>query len=253
MTLASRKRTLIGILVLAILLHLSTAVFFIRTPPDLSISELFALIGSAAAVFVSFLASVLFIHLFRRSPSVSVFFMTLSFLLLSLDGLKYAQVLAADQALSELGVILSRILIAGNLLWVSALAGAGLYAGGVRMQRHGTAIVFVTALVATLAASIPLDTGMLPVNLVHSAVLRASLDVIIALFATMAVLNYVYTAFNDRSTRRLWSALSVGLIAVGREGLFHWIEPPAVLGSTALLVAGATIFALRHYREQILG
>lgn len=169
------------------------------------------------------------------------------------DGLKLAQLLAVAQSLPRVSVVLSRVLIAGNLLWVSALAGAGLYAGGVRMQRHGTAIVSVLALVAILATAVPLDTGTLPENLIHSTGLRASLDVIIAMFAAIAVLNYVYAAVNDRSARRLISALAVAVIAFGREGLFYLTDPLPMISSAAMLVAGAIVFAFQHYREQILG
>jgi len=228
-------------------------VLFLRDPPSLSLAQLFSAGATALAVVLGVLFGALFLRLFRRNPSVSVFFVTISFLLIGTDSFKFVQLIALSQTFPQVAVVLSRVLIATNLLWVSALAGAGLYAGGVRMQRHGTAIVSVVALVGVLAAAIPLDTGTMPENLVYDTVLPASLDVIVAMFSLMAVLNYVYAAVNDRSSRRLVAALAVALIAFGREGLFHWIEPLPVLLSAVLLLTGAILFALQHYREQILG
>lgn len=253
MTLASRKRTLIGMLILIIAIDTAIAMLFLRDPPTLSVSQLFSVVAASLAVVPGVLAGALFIRLFRRNTSVSVFFVTLSFLLIGVDGLKLLQLVALSQAFPRIAVIISRLLIGANLLWVSALAAAGLYAGGVRMQRHGTAMLSMAALVGVLAAAIPLDTGTIPNNLVFDTVLPASLDGIVAMFATMAVLNYVYAAVNDRSSRRLIAALAIALIAFGREGLYHWIEPLPVLVSLVALIAGTVTFALQHYREQILG
>ncbi len=221
--------------------------------PGFSVSQILASAGATITIILGLLLSVIFARLFRSSPSIPVFFVTFFFILLMVDGFKFAQILAVSRARPDLSVLFSRFLIGGHLLGVISLAGAGLYAGSARLQRHGSAIAVVIAVVAILAASVPLDAGSLPDHLVHATGLRASLEVVAAIFAGIAVLNFVYAAIHEWSARRLVAAIAVAAIVAGREVLFYLVNPVAIVVGGALLLAGAILFALQYFREQILG
>jgi hypothetical protein len=245
--------TTIVLFFVVFLLNAAISVWFVRLQPTLTIPRLLAVSTALITVVAGLVFSVVFIRIFRRNPSVSVFLVTLSFTLVMVDGVKLVQIIAIAEALPRVSALASRMIIGGHLAWIAALSGAGLYSGGVRMQRHGVAIAIVLAICTILAGTVPIETEALPDNLVHATGLRSSVEVVVAILGCIAVINYVFAAISDRSARRLLSALAIALIVVGREGLFYSIEPVVVLVSCGMFVAGAIVFASQHYREQMIG
>jgi hypothetical protein len=133
-----------------------------------------------------------------------------------------------------------------------ALFGGGLYAGGVRMQRHGTAMGVATLIAVGMSWMIPVDTAVLPPHLVYPAGLRSSLDATLLLLVVVSVINYLQAVITRQEWRRLVGVVAVAMIATGREMLFYLTSPVAVVVAAALLIAGAILFAGQNYRDLLL-
>ncbi|MFW5826816.1 MAG: hypothetical protein ACOCU4_01925, partial [Alkalispirochaeta sp.] len=135
---------------------------------------------------------------------------------------------------------------------VMALFGAGLYAGGLRMQRHGTAILVGGIIAVALSWSIPIDTSVLPDHLVYRAGIRSSLQATLFLLLAVAVVNYVQASINNGNPRQLISAGAIAALAMGRELLFYRVEPVWLAVGSLLVVTGGIVFAGQNYRDFLL-
>ena len=257
MTLTARNLSLrLGLVVMvAAVAAASTAFVWAMTgrgafvSADLTVNQLFAVVGAGFSTLLGFFFAAVYLRMFRRTPSLSVFFVIWFFLAMMFDVSKLGQVFVPASPWPQFAPLVARISIFGHIVGVMALFGAGLYAGGVRMQRHGTAM-FVGAVIAFgLSWSIPIDTSALPSHLVYHAGMRASLQATLVLLLTIAVLNYVQAAVHHGHPRQLISALAVALMATGRELLFYQIQPVWILVGMVALIAGAIVFAGQNYRD----
>ncbi|MCG8479110.1 MAG: hypothetical protein MI724_08455 [Spirochaetales bacterium] len=219
------------------------------TVGDLSLDQLLALSAVIVNCLLGFVFSLVYMRLFRRTPSLSVFFVTWFFLLMSFDASKIGQILLPVSPWPQFAPVVARVTIFGHIIGVVSLFGAGLYAGGVRMQRHGTAMFVVAMIALALSASIPIDTSSLPPHLVYEAGMRSSLQATLVLLLVVAVVNYVQAAVGKQDYRQLMSALAVALVAAGREMLFYFIEPLWLVAGAAALVVGGVLFAAQNYRD----
>jgi hypothetical protein len=219
------------------------------SPTRISVNELLAIIGASVSAGLGLLMALVYLGLFRRTPALSVFFVTWFFLTMAFDVFKYGQIILPASPWPQLTAEISRVGIFGHLTGVMAIFAAGLYAGGVRMQRHGTAIIVASLIALGLSWSIPIDTGSLPANLIHRAGIGTSLQATLVLLIAVSVVNFVHAAVNSGNPRGLITAGAVALLATGREILFYRVEPLSMaLGAVAVL-AGGILFAGQNYRD----
>lgn len=252
MTMATRNLTLRLALLVAAGILVAGAVALVRFPVAPSAAEWMAVTAAATAALLGFTISAIYIRLFRRSPAISVFFVTWYLLLLVLDAVKIAQLILPVVGWPQFAPLVSRVSLFGHILGVMALFGGGLYAGGVRMQRHGTAMGVATLIAVGMSWMIPVDTAVLPPNLVYPAGLRSSLDATLLLLVVVSVINYLQAVITRQEWRRLVGVVAVAMIASGREMLFYLTSPVAVVVAAALLIAGAILFAAQNYRDLLL-
>lgn len=220
--------------------------------PQVELRQLPAAGAALAASLAGLFSSALYLRLFRRTPSLAVFFVIWFYLAMVPDGLKLFQLILPYSSWPQLAPVVSRLGLLAHLLGVMALFAAGLYAGGVRMQRHGTAI-FIAGLIALgLSWSIPIDTATLPPHLVFNAGIRSSMRVTIILFLVLAVLNFVQAGVSAGGARRYGTAATVAALAVGRELLFYSVDLMVLGAGLALFVTGMVVFAVLNYRDFLL-
>jgi hypothetical protein len=229
---------------------LQGAYFF--SPLQLSLDVLLAVTGTIITAGLGFVLAAAYLRLFRRTPALSVFFVTWFFLTMILDVLKLGLVFLPVAPWPQLASEFSRAVTFGHVSGVMALFGAGLYAGGLRMQRHGTAIVVGGIIAVALSWSIPIDTSYLPEYLVYRAGIRSSLQATLFLLLAVAVINYVQASINNGNPRQLISALAIAALAVGRELLFYRVEPLWIGIGAFLVVVGGIVFAGQNYRDFLL-
>lgn len=220
--------------------------------PPMSVDQLLAAGAAVVAGAISLVGGAVYTRMFRRSTSLSVFFVTFSLILSVLDVTKLLQLVLVVTPWPQLSPAVSRVSILGHLAGVLALFTAGLYAGGVRMQRHGTAIVVGLGLTAALSWAIPIDVSDLPDHLVHETGIRSSLEAAVFVLLGAAVLNYVQAAIVNRDNRQLFGALAVALIATGREFLYYLTMPIALLIGAIAMTLGVILFAARNYRDSLI-
>lgn len=218
-------------------------------PTRISVNELLAIIGASISAGLGLLLAVVYLGLFRRTPALSVFFVTWFFLTMVFDIFKYGQIILPASPWPQLTAEISRVGIFGHLAGVMAIFAAGLYAGGVRMQRHGTAIIVASMIALGLSWSIPIDTGTLPANLMHRAGIGTSLQATLVLLIAVSVVNFVHAAMESGNPRGLITAGAVALMATGREILFYRVEPLWIVLGGAGVLAGGIIFAGQNYRD----
>ncbi len=219
---------------------------------QLSLDSLLAVTGTFITVGLGFVLAAAYLRLFRRTPSLSVFFVTWFFLMMIMDVFKLGMVFLPVAPWPQLSSEFSRTVTFGHVTGVMALFGAGLYAGGLRMQRHGTAILVGGIIAVALSWSIPIDTSALPDHLVYRAGIRSSLQATLFLLLAVAVVNYVQASINNANPRQLISAGAIAALAVGRELLFYRIEPVWLGVGALLVVTGGIVFAGHNYRDFLL-
>lgn len=219
---------------------------------QLSLDVLPAVTGTFITVGLGFVLAAAYLRLFRRTPSLSVFFVTWFFLMMIMDVFKLGMVFLPVAPWPQLGSEFSRAVTFGHVTGVMALFGAGLYAGGLRMQRHGTAILVGGIIAVALSWSIPIDTSVLPDHLVYRAGIRSSLQATLFLLLAVAVVNYVQASINNGNPRQLISAGAIAALAMGRELLFYRVEPVWLAVGSLLVVTGGIVFAGQNYRDFLL-
>lgn len=260
MTLAGRSLLLRLMFLLMFLLAAGTSAFLALAfngmlpvvDPELELGQLPAAGAALATGLAGLLSSALYLRLFRRTPSLAVFFVIWFFLAMVPDVLKLLQLVLPYSSWPQLAPAVSRMGLLAHLLGVMALFAAGLYAGGVRMQRHGTAIFIAGLIALALSWSIPIDTATLPPHLVFSAGIRSSMRVTIILFLVLAVLNFLQAGISAGGARRYGSAAAVAALAVGRELLFYSVDLVVLIVGMGLFLAGMALFAVLNYRDFLL-
>jgi len=257
MTLTGRNTTIRTLLSVTLLAAVAVVVLFVRAVVGagggdlaaLPLPQIFAIAGAIVTVLLGFFFGALYSRLFRRSPSIPVFFVTLYFLSLTLDITKIAQIVALFSRWPHLSPMIARVSIFGHIAGIFAIFAAGLYSGGVRMQRHGTVIFAGSVIAFSLSWLIPIDTSSLPDYLVYPAGIRASLEAALVVILALGVVNFVQAAITNENPRLFLTAGAVVAIAVGREILFYFVEPIWILLGGALIITGGTLFAGHHYRD----
>jgi ABC-type multidrug transport system fused ATPase/permease subunit len=219
------------------------------SPTRISVNELLAIIGASVSAGLGLILAVIYLGLFRRTPALSVFFVTWFFLTMVFDIFKFGQIILPASPWPQFTAEVSRAGIFGHISGVMAIFAAGLYAGGVRMQRHGTAMIVACMIALGLSWSIPVDTGVLPTNLIHRAGIGTSLQATLVLLIAVSVVNFVHAALDSGNLRGLVTAAAVALVATGREILFYRVEPLWIVLGAAGVLAGGIIFAGQNYRD----
>lgn len=153
----------------------------------------------------------------------------------------------------DVGLTVGRVLLAGHIAGVMALFGAGVYASGVRFQRHGAVLAAGLLLAGGLAIAVPLDPSELGRNLIHAPAISSNLAVITGFLPAIAVVSYLQNAVRDRDSRLILNAVAVAAMAIGRELLFYAYRPWQVISGSVVLLVGAVMYARRNYRDFIVG
>ncbi len=211
-----------------------------------------AVAGALVTTVISFTAAIVYIRLFRRSPSVPVFFVVLFLIFTAVDVSKLGQVMIPATAWRNVSPVLARVTIFGHMSGALALFAAGLYASVSRMQQHGIAMTIGLFVSLGLSWAVPIDTFSLPHNLVYTAGFQPSLDVMIQVVFGLAVVNFLQAAVTGRERRQVMSALAVALVTLGREVLYYRTEVPVVIGGAVLFVAGVAVYAVENYRDYLV-
>jgi hypothetical protein len=255
MTLTGRNITirsglaLCGTITVAVLLHFVWNLRHGYLPVELRNVQIVALIGAAVTVVLGFLFSGVYARLFRRSPSIPVFFLTLFFLSITLDITKLAQLVVRTGSSQYFSLLVGRASIFGHIVGVMALFVAGLYAGGIRMQRHGTVVLVGLLIAFSLSWLIPVDTSYLPDHLVYPAGVKASFQSALLVFHLLAVLNFIQAAIVNQNPRMAVTALAVAFLAAGREILFFSVSPVWIVIGGGAVVVGGVVFTGQYYRD----
>lgn len=255
MTLTGRNMTIRSILALCGIVSATVLFLFVwnfqrgNLVSEMRGVQIVALVGACVTVVLGFLFSGVYARLFRRSPSIPVFFLTLFFLSITLDITKLAQLVVVVGSPQNFSLLVGRATIFGHIVGVMALFVAGLYAGGIRMQRHGT-VVFVGVLIAlSLSWLIPVDTSYLPDHLVYPAGVKASFQSALVVFQLLAVLNFTQAAIVNQNPRMVVTAVAVALLAAGREILFFSVDPIWIVVGGSAVVIGGVVFTGQYYRD----
>ncbi len=241
-----------GFAVLAVLFLFVQSIQRTNLSSELRLVQIVAAAAALLSVVLGFLFAGTYARLFRRSPSIPVFFLTLFFVSMTLDITKIAQLVIFYGRNHHFSHIIGRASIFSHIVGVMALFAAGLYAGGIRMQRHGT-VVFVGLLIAfSLSWSIPVDTSYLPDHLVYPAGVKASFRAAMVVLQSLAVLNFLQAAISNQNPRMIITALAVAVLAAGREILFYSVDPIWIVIGGGAVTVGGIVFTGQYYRDYLV-
>lgn len=259
MTLTGRNITIRGSLLVCLTIAAPIAYVFVSAfvgwnalEIDMQIVEFFAVIGAFLTVVIGFLFAALFARLFRRSPSIPVFFVTFFFLAMTFDISKIGQVIIQSGLWPQFSLTISRIAIFGHITGVLSLFAAGLYSGGVRMQKHGTVIIVGVMIALSLSTLLPVDSSTLPEHLVYPAGVRASFEAALIVILVLSIVNFLQAAIVNQNPRLYVTTFAVVLLAVGREALFYSVEPIWIIVGGSSVIIGGVLFTGEHYRDYLI-
>lgn len=228
------------------------AIFPLGGELEISPSRGQALLGALVTWGIFCSAAAAYMRTFRRSPSVTVFFVMLFFLFSCLDVTKAGQIMIPATSWRHFSPILSRVTSFGWIAGTLALFTGALCAGGGALQRHGMSLLAVLAVSLGLSWTIPLDSLVLPDNLVYAMGLRLSVDTVMLVVLFLAVVSFFQAALVVRERRPLFTALAAAFLALGRGLLFYRAEISLIIVGAGLTVLGATVFAVENYRDYLL-
>ena len=203
------------------------------------------LTASIAVLVVSaVLANLGIRNLYVRTGAAEILFIMLFFTSLSLEGLRFGNLVALERGLSAgLALLLSRVVLFGRLFGLMCLLVSSLYAAGMKYNHHPVLIGGMLVLAFTAAGILPLDGTLLEATLMHRLGDRRGYLFVTGLLAILAVIDFLIAARIRRSRRFLALAGSCVCLILGRELALMGIAPlPTVLGA-GLLSGGLVLFA----------
>lgn len=261
MTLSGRNRVVRSLIVFSLGLNATIAALYLRIDDLVPIPRALqlvaaidtAVVGAVAATICGIVTTIIFTRVFRRTPSGSVFFIMVGCLAMTLDGFKVLQAVLERLAYSQFSVLVSRATTFGHLVGAFALFAAGLYAGGLQMQRHALALVLGAVGAVALVGLVPIDASTLPANLVYRAGGRISVSTIATIIGALGILNYMQGAIAQGDSRVGFSTLCVGGMLVARELLYYLDEMTWIALGLLVFVVSCVGYAIANYRDSILG
>ncbi len=200
---------------------------------------LLVLLGSAVLV-------VMLRNLYWKTSSAEAFFIALTFVALTLEGLRLVILLAVARNVPlELRLVLTRLVYLGRIFGLSCLLLSSLYAVGLKATnlRFPVSIPLVLALV--VAGLLPMDATRLAADYLYPLGDPHGYRFVEAALGILVVLDFAAAGFVRDDRRYLWAALAAAVLMGGRL-LFQYGRSPLSIGSGAvLLLAGGGLFVRR--------
>jgi hypothetical protein len=135
----------------------------------------------------------------------------------------------------------------GRFFGLFCAFGASLFAVGTQYQRLGTILLVAVVLSFTLAYAVQVDSLAFMATLQYRLADGKGLAVLFVALQALAVVNFLSGAYVRGTSDYVFLATGIAFASVGRELTFFPAGPVHVIGGTALLVAGAVVFAKKTY------
>lgn len=191
-------------------------------------------------------SGVLVLHLrnvYRKTPSVEVFFLSLFYLTLALESLRIVNLLFFAQHVSiELRLIATRAVYLGRLFGMFCLLASSLYAVGLKYANLGLLLGAVFLLSLTLSSILPIDATVFTASFLYRLGDVYGYRFVDIAMGLIYVLNFAGAGFIRASRRFLWIALAAALVFLGRELFLHGTGPLILGIGVGFLLAGGTVF-----------
>jgi len=252
MTLRSRNRVIDLFFFLIVTTIVYLAYELLRTGPIAAEVNprafLFVLIRSLIPLFLGFMGLLGFYRYFRKVTGVLIFFFFLSLFSLVFDAAGLFSLLLGARDLSFDGVIvLSRANLFGLILGTLAIAAASMYVAGLSYQNQGTALSIILISSYLMAQEVPLATSLPSIGGLFAPIPKIQLGILWGTAAVLILLNFLRSAYGNRSKDEILLGLSV-LSYLGGRVLLNGAESIAtlILGSV-LLILGATYYSRKVF------
>lgn len=190
----------------------------------------------------------LFLVSFRKTAAPEIFLFTVMLLSLAFDAARPAYLLLDSYDVPwYFGVVLSRVVYFGRFFGLFCAFGASLFAVGTQYQRLGTILMVAFVLSFSLAYAVQIDSLGFMATLQYRLADGKGIAVLFVALQALAVVNFVAGSYIRGTSDYVFLAIGIALASVGRELTFFPAGPVHVLGGTALLLAGAVVFAKKTY------
>ena len=197
-------------------------------------------------------AAVIFYFSFRKTTAPEMFFFLVFLITMSFDSLKATQALLAIRgAAPYYAGLITRVVYFGKFLGTMCILVSGLFAHNTEYQRMEIYLGIGLLLAFTLSYALPVDFTLLKPNLVVAIGYAEELYIISVLFLTFGILNYLYSAFQDKNKNHLLMALGLTAAVVGREMVFYLDNSLALIFAFVLLIGGSTLFGERTHEVHL--
>lgn len=269
-TISSRRRTywalfavacacLVAALVLAIVLPgnaraqgllARAGAYSVYRPLGIQVSSLgmacaAALLGTLAAAGA--LGTVLV--MFRTTVSAEIYFFAVWAATFALESLRpFGVVLALGGASLNIQLLAAKAGLWAHYTGAMSLFVAGLYAAGLRSDRHAGMTAFVAGIALSLVTLIPMNTGIWLPNLSMQSGYAFLNGWLYAVIVALTMVNFL-VATRTRSDRAFaWSALGMAACMAGARMLAARPDPVALPLGFAIMSGGAALFVLKMHR-----
>ena len=191
-----------------------------------------------------------YIRLFRRTMTVSLFFLMLALTATLFEGWKVFAIMPQPPAIDI--VLATRLIVAARFSYVFFIFLSALFTTEFVFQRHGTLAVVVIGAAGLVAWNIPVDVYTILPNAMVRVGLGRSVPAVIYIFIALTVITFIQAGLKNQEGRLLLSAFAVAVLATGHELLFSGSTVVTLLAGTAGMILGGILFGARNYRDEIL-
>lgn len=263
MTIAVRNRIILsglGITILMLIIFLISVILIFQNTsfgagdalPKVNLTRILILLFSVVCFCI--ITVVIFYLSFRKTTAPEMFFFLIFLISISFDCLKAMQALFTIREVAPYYAgLMTRLVYFGKYLGTMCILVSGLFAHNTEYQRMEIYLGVALLLSFTLSYAVPVDFTTLRPNLLSAIGYAEELFIISTLFLAFGVLNYLYSALQDRSSSHLLMATGITAVIIGRELVFYLDNSIGLIVAFLLLIGGTTLFGERTHEVHLWG
>ncbi|HWP67647.1 MAG TPA: hypothetical protein VN437_00010 [Rectinemataceae bacterium] len=219
-------------------------IFGLRIPSHiLSIFDVVSLSLFAVVVLAFILLS------FRKTVSAEIFYFSFWLCTLSLESLRFLHLFLAlsGKADSALAIV-NKLYMGGHFLGYMAIFISGLYAAGMRNERHFAIMAVCAAISVALASILPVNTGIWEQSLMFSVGYGRLIEGFSFSIILITIANYLIAVRVRGDKAYYYIALGIAAIAAGSHFVSQDSSPTLSLASMLTMSLGSVIYIYKlHY------
>ncbi len=197
-----------------------------------------SIIDALALSFFAAASGALILRTFRKTVSAEIFFFALWLATLSFESLKLVQLYLAVRGASDLALALvSKFYLCARILGYIVIFVSGLYASGMRNERHFSILAICAGIAIALVSSLPINTGIWERTLMFKVGYGRLIEGFTMAIIVITIIDYLI-AVRVRGDKSYY-LIALGIAAVMWGAHFASLDWSPLLSLTSLAVTSS--------------